>query len=366
MTRRWRICLHALDRTGPPVLARSYLRWLRTNHPQDEVEVIAFRGGELLGDLAELGVVHVLADRNEAWDPWNPRPGRSTEFQARLSDLPRPDATFLVSISAAVNLPFLADDSPVVTWVVEQREPFPPHLVDRTSVWLGGSSGSVKDLLARLPVDTTVGLAPEFVQLSDDLPARVRADLRRTMGARDGDLLVIGAGIGTWRKAPDLFLEVALHHVRHGTAPAHFVWIGGETDDLREPVRREAERLGVTDRFRMFDSVHDVEGWLAAGDVFLHPARLDAFPLVCLHASTTGVPVVAFSGAGGLEEMFDQTFTGAPYPDVAGLARHVEHLADPDRRHVLGEAQRHRVDRYTAPAAAPRVHDALLAAAGAL
>lgn len=363
MTRRWRVCLHALDRTGPPVLARSYLRWLRQHHPQDEVEVIAFRGGDLLGDLANLGSVQVLTERNEAWDPWAPDAARAKEFRDRLSRLQRPDATFLVSISAAVTLPFLTDDAPVVTWVVEQREPFPPGVVERTAMWLGGSVGSVDDLAGRLPSGTSVRLTPEFVESASHLSERARADLRNTMGARDGDLLVVGAGIATRRKAPDLFLEVALHHLRRDRTPAHFVWIGGETDDLREPVRAEAERLGMSERFRMIDSVHDVESWLAAADVLLHPARLDAFPLVCLHAAAAGVPVVGFSGAGGLEEMFGPTFVGAAYPDVGGLREHVEQLAETEARDLLGAAQRDRVIRYTAPVAAPDVHDALLAAA---
>jgi glycosyltransferase involved in cell wall biosynthesis len=34
--------------------------------------------------------------------------------------------------------------------------------------------------------------------------------------------------------------------------------------------------------------------WLAAADVMLHPARLDAFPLVCLHAAFAGTPTIRF------------------------------------------------------------------------
>ena len=71
-----RVLLHALDRTGPPMLARSFARWLRTQHPDHEIEVVAFRGGPLIGDFAELGPVHVLLDPHEAWDHGRPRPDR--------------------------------------------------------------------------------------------------------------------------------------------------------------------------------------------------------------------------------------------------------------------------------------------------
>ncbi|MCZ7629279.1 MAG: hypothetical protein M5U19_09520 [Microthrixaceae bacterium] len=59
---RIRLLLHALDRTGPPMLALTLARWIRREHPEHSIHTVSFRGGPLLGDLVQIGSVHVLTD----------------------------------------------------------------------------------------------------------------------------------------------------------------------------------------------------------------------------------------------------------------------------------------------------------------
>ena len=92
-------------------------------------------------------------------------------------------------------------------------------------------------------------------------------------------------------------------------------------------------------------------------------AGLDAFPLVCLHAASMGVPVVAFAGNGGVEAMFGDAFMGAPYPDMVALTRVLDRLDDAADRARVGVAQRAIVEaRWSSAVAAPRLHDHLVAA----
>ena len=163
---------------------------------------------------------------------------------------------------------------------------------------------------------------------------------------------MLGAGIATNRKAPDLFIEAALHARRSGDAPDRFVWIGGEHDALFPSLLAEVDRLGLDD-VRFVGNVEDVDPWLAAADVLLHPARLDSFPLVCLHAALAGTPVVGFLGVGGLEEMLDDSLVAAPYPDVPALVERLDSLRDPLRRSSVAARQAERVRaRHTAEVAA--------------
>ncbi len=53
----WRVMVHALDRTGPPMLALAFVRWLRRTHPGDDVELVAFRGGEMVSEFSEVTAV---------------------------------------------------------------------------------------------------------------------------------------------------------------------------------------------------------------------------------------------------------------------------------------------------------------------
>lgn len=356
----WRLVVHALDRTGPPMLALSFLRWARNHRPEASFDLVAFRGGDLVDSMVELVPVHVVLDPSEMWDHDNPPHHRVCELRERLARLPEPDATLLVSVSSCQVLPLLQDDRPVVVWSVEQGEDLhwldaPLGLVDRARRWLAGPGGTADALGDRLPMHTQITVCDEFIEPPQSLSPDLVANCRIAQGVGDDDVLVIGAGIGTARKGIDIFMEVAAAAHRRGLDRVYFSWLGGESDELHWRVRAESRRLQLN-RLRWFGTVTDVDRWLAAADIFLHTARLDAFPLVCLHAAAVGTPVVSFKGAGGTEEMFGDTFLGRRYPDVDGTVDVLEQLTNPSDRARCGKRQQHVVSaRFTSAHAAPAV-----------
>ena len=333
------------------MLARTFLRWLREVQPTDLLDIVAVRGGPLLDDMAALGEVATVLD---PFEPRVPRGGRrATELRDRLEHLPPADATLLVSVAAGQVLPLLDGTGPILTWSVEAGEDL--HWVDeglglreRTTRWLVGSETPRTDLVPQLGARHETHLSPEFIPT---VPTRNAGGARRGR-ARDRPLTVLGAGIGTRRKGIDLFAEVALAHSRRTSSPARYVWVGGERDDLHPAVRAEVARIGPP-TMQFASTVSDLGEWFDEADVFVHAARLDSFPLVCLHAAACAVPVLGFRGAGGLEEMFGPAFAGRPYPDVAGLAALIDTvaLAEDDQ---LGRAQQRRVlEHYTVDSAGP-------------
>lgn len=343
--RRFRIALHALDRTGPPMLAMSFVRWMRREHPAVELEVVALRGGPLIDDVVRDADVVTLLEPHEPWDLGHHDDERAIRARHRLDQLPPPDATLLVSVAAGQLLPVMSHTGTLAAWVVEQGQDLhwidePTGLRERTEVWLAGSSSSHAEASRRLGVP--VRLVPEFVDDRSAADDVVVARCRAALDVGEGQLLVVGAGIATRRKAPDLFMQVCSAHERRHGPGATFLWIGGERDELHWPVREEARRLGLRG-FTTMESVPDLHHWLAAADVFLHTARLDAFPLVCLHSAVAGTPVVGFRGTGGTTEMFGDTFAGADYPDVEGLADVVGSLGVPAVRDRVAQEQAQRV-----------------------
>lgn len=361
---RLRLLLHAMDRTGPPMLALSFVEWLADRHPGIGLEVVALRGGPLIDRFVRLGPVHVLLDPREAWDNAAPAADRARVAARRAAAGPA-DAMLAVSVAAGQVLPFLPRPlPPLVTWSVERGLDLglvdaPVGLVDATDRWAAGSEGTRRELSERLG-GADVHLVPEFVTdpTAPD-PATVAA-CRATLGG-GGGLVVVGAGIATRRKAPDLFVEVSLA-LRRRVPGDHFTWIGGERDDLFHTVCAEVERLGLTDT-RLIGDVEDVVPWFAAADLLVHTARLDAFPLVCLHAALAGTPVVGFAGVAALEEMFGPSAAVVPYPDVAALAGLVDSLRDERSRAALADAQgAHVRQRFTSEVGGP----ALLAQVEAL
>lgn len=361
---RWRVLLHALDRTGPPRLAQALIERLRVDFPDDVFDIVSLRGGPLLDDVRLLGEVRVaLADHQ-------PMPAVTdvddvAAARAAVGDLGPCDATLLVSVSSAPLLWLCDIDGPLVTWVVEIEEDYDPVLLASPTRWIAGSADTRRDVIRRLTAahperpTPVVEVVCEFI--GTPRVERSRSDLLANLGVAESSFVVMAAGIGTARKAPDLFMEAALRFQR--IAPdlgALFVWVGGERDDLLPEVERVASDRGVSN-LRFIPEVDNVAEYIAAADVFLHVARQDAFPLVCLTAAAVGTPVVAFAGVGGVPEMMAEAFIGSPYPDVGGLVDVVAQLSDIERRRVVGRAQQHRVmQHYLAEQAAVAVRNVLV------
>ena len=355
---RWRVFVHALDRTGPPMLARSLMRWMVEAHPEIKIEIVAFRGGPLAEDLEGLGSVTVVLDDHEPWDAAVLDPLRAGQLRDRLALLDPVSVNLFVSIAAAQVMPLLPTElGPIVTWVVEVGEDFhwfhaPLGLIERTDVFLAGSEASAVELAPLLGPSWPRTVVREFVESPVPISSPRRRQLRSEMGAADDQLLVIGAGIGTSRKGIDLFAEVASLTQARSTAPIVFCWIGGSDDALFPLVAADLGHPELA-RLRLLPPVDDLGSYLAAADVMVHPARRDAFPLVCVSAAAAETPVVAFASSGGVTELLGDDLAGGVFPETDELASAVIDLSDRQRRNDVGEAQQRRTRSYVASAAAP-------------
>jgi glycosyltransferase involved in cell wall biosynthesis len=135
--------------------------------------------------------------------------------------------------------------------------------------------------------------------------------------------------------------------------------VGGERDPLIPRLRALVDDLDLADVVRFVDNDHRIDDWMEAADVLCHPARLDAFPLVCILSAACATPVVAFSGVGGITEMMGSSFVGSEFPDVAGMVdRLVEVLSgDPT---AVGAQQADAVSRFLSTTAAPQAVETIL------
>lgn len=118
---------------------------------------------------------------------------------------------------------------------------------------------------------------------------------------------------------------------------------------------------------RFHPHVDDPLPLVAAADVFVLPAREDAFPLVCVEAAALGRPIVTFDN-GGAAELVARADCGtvAPALDVDALARAIVGLAaSSDRRELAGDRGRAFAQEHLLiDQAGPRLRATLAAAAG--
>jgi D-inositol-3-phosphate glycosyltransferase len=135
--------------------------------------------------------------------------------------------------------------------------------------------------------------------------------------------------------------------------------VGGELEGPLVGVARQAEALGVRDRFRFVGSQpqDDLPRFYAAADVVAVPSRYESFGLVAVEALACGVPVVA-SRVGGLKFTIEEGNSGllVPWGDAPALAEALGLvLTDDGLRAALAAAARPSVERFSWPAVAASV-----------
>ncbi len=366
-SRRGRVLFlsHAAERTGPPIILLHLARWLRA-HTDLDFGLLFLQGGELEEEFRTLAPVWIL----DEWDP--PRPAvvldslawkfglerhapriRAAALRWRMRSVRGFDLVYVNTCGSVRPLRYLGLDDPVVlTHVHELSVGLDFHLPpeDRELIREVTRHYLVVSDAVAAETERVFGATPDqitrqygFVDLPPEAaPPGETAALRASLGIPDGAPIVGAAGLTHWRKAPDLFVQVArLVGDRHDGPAPHFVWVGGEAGGPElEPIRYDVEHAGLGDRVHFLGHHPDPIPWFRLFDVLLLPAREDAFPLVCLEAASIGVPIICFDN-GGMPEFVGDGERGfvVPYPDLHAMAdRTLELLADPAQRQRLGRA----------------------------
>jgi glycosyltransferase involved in cell wall biosynthesis len=348
--------VHGAERTGPPVLLLRFLRWLHALDVVD-LDVVLLRGGPLLDEFRSVGRVVVLDEFGV------PDRLRDRLLQKRLAPFAGPDLVYVNTGGSVRALRYLdRGTAPVVIqvhelsvgleyWLDEEDLDLLLTSADRV---LAVSDAVRTELVQRHGVDAaTIALHPGFV-------AEVPTAVPPPPTDRPAGLLVGSSGTVDWRKAVDLFILLAREvDRRRPSADVTFAWVGGSPDSpLRAAVQADVDAAGLGHRWRLVDEVADPLPWLAALDVFVLPAREDAFPLVCLEAASVRVPLVCFDN-GGAAELVAGSGGGAvvPYPDLGAMADAVVELLDDEAGRVAaGErARAHVAAHHTTELAAPRL-----------
>ena len=337
--------LHAAERTGPPVFALRFLRWLREARPGWRTDTLFLdAGGELLDDFEALGRVIVRDPATSSAHPWLGGRIRDRRLREELRDLGPLDLVHVHCAGSMWVLPLLPD-APVVCHLHELSVGLDYHLdpgarrhLVRADRYVAVADAVRTEFLRRFDVPANrVERQWGFV---DRDALGVQPDRAAARADRD-DFLVIASGVRHWRKAPELFIRVAHRaRVRFPDRPWRFVWIGGGRADSPDAYVASTDDGSTVSPVAFIDHMDEPLPLIAAADVFVLTAREDAFPLVCVEAAALGRPIVTFDN-GGTTELLRAGGCGQviPYPDVDAMVDALERLAaDADERKRLGDA----------------------------
>jgi glycosyltransferase involved in cell wall biosynthesis len=235
----------------------------------------------------------------------------------------------------------------------------------RTSHFIAVSEAVRKNLIENHDVPSEkISLQHGFIPLENfsenelaEKNKRIREELEIPVNA----FLVGASGTMYWRKAPEIFVQIAAAvHRLSPEIPIYFVWVGGAAKgDFRFfEMEYDAKKLGLEKYVRFLEHQPNPLDYYAALDVFAMVSREDPYPLVCLETASLGKPVICFADAGGMPE-FVENDSGfiVPYLDTGAFAgRILELYANPDLRAKMGASAARKVrERHDITASAPRI-----------
>ncbi|MEJ0090822.1 MAG: N-acetyl-alpha-D-glucosaminyl L-malate synthase BshA [Limisphaerales bacterium] len=183
-------------------------------------------------------------------------------------------------------------------------------------------------------------------------PRRSRDVVRRELGIRNGEALVLHSSNLRPVKRIDLLLETAVR-IRPRESFKLVILAGGDF----KPFISDVRRLGLEDRVIVRENVLDIEDYLQAADLGLFTSESESFCLGILEAMNFACPSIA-PQIGGIPEVIQDHISGRllPFGDSDKMARAAEELIqNPTLRATLGHAAQTRArEHFSAKVIVPR------------
>lgn len=212
-----------------------------------------------------------------------------------------------------------------------------------------------------------IHFAPDAVDDAFFRDGAAKANAERDKLRKDHDLsgsVLLNVGRMTDEKGiPDLLEAFQITRL---AMPGTTLVLAGTGPELGEYQRRCA-RDGIEGvRFLGYIADEELPMWYAMADVFVFPTRSDPWGLVVNEAMAAGLPIVASTAAGAVDEMVHEGVNGLLHApgDVAGLARALTTLVENDKlRREMGAESARIAEGFTPERMAQGIAEAAIAAA---
>jgi len=188
---------------------------------------------------------------------------------------------------------------------------------------------------------TAISIQESFIETCKNISQTKRNQIRKELGLRPQDKVILGCGTMDWRKGPDIFAHTA-KRVLENVPDARFVWIGPPATD---EFGRAAHALAKEPFIRFIGEKKNFFDYFSIGSAYFLSSREDPYPLVALEAADAGLPIVCFAGAGGIPDFVNNTCgRTVPFEDIATAGKAlIEILSNDPLRESLGRTARESV-----------------------
>lgn len=184
---------------------------------------------------------------------------------------------------------------------------------NRTSEFIVVSDAVRQNLIENHQIsDEKINLVYGFIPIenfSDDVLKKNRTMLCDELKIPRDSFIVGASGTLNWRKAPEVFLQIARQlFEKRPDAKIYFVWIGGAEKNSYEffKLNYEIEKSGLINKVFFLEHKSNPLDYYSAIDAFAMVSREDPFPLVCLESASFAKPILCFERAGGMAEFVEK------------------------------------------------------------
>lgn len=295
MTRKILFVTHQCSGTGAPILLLNIMKGLREIDAFSTIDVYAILGGELLSEFKSFGRFSL-----------SPSFSFDNIIQAGIEECY--DIVYFNTVETAHLIPhfiqsgIIKNDTRVVSHIHELDGTIKKAGVDclepikeRADVIICVSNAVMNNLQKYdIPIGRINVVYPFMVRDFEFIPPVLRSSSPFT---------IIGCGEITVGKGIDIFLQVAKKVIDRTTHDIQFIWIGPDSNKIQQYFEDDIVKLGMEKWVSFAGFQEDVRPWFDKANLLFLSSRQDSFPLVCLEAASSGLPIMYFPDAGGIQEL---------------------------------------------------------------
>jgi|SRR5690554_480427 len=319
---------HSCGRTGAPLVLLYFIQWLKESHPEIHFDILSLSGGPLEKDFDMLTRNHfkpfkkkillrrilrfVLRKLNFL------KLNKNDIYNYQLKNLSKREYDIIyqntvVGLETSSELKRLYKKSKLILHLHELEETishFSPNFYElKNSIdFTICASDKVRcNLINNYKINkNNCSTVYEFsnIEQYEKLPKELKED----------KIVIVGAGYVSLRKGVDLFLQtIKILEDLEESLILEFQWLGEMNSKESLYYEDLLEELNIRSQVSFIGQLENPIPFYNKADIFLMTSREDPFPLVCIEAANSGLPIFCFNNTTGTQEIInDLDFLIAP------------------------------------------------------
>jgi len=327
------------SRTGAPYVLLLFLKWLKNTNKEIDINIVFLGGGDLLDDFKEVSKVcynynDLLTKKSFGTRLYLYLLGKinknNTQKKRFIKSIANQQydiiyANTIATVSFATllkenctNRPKLIAHIHELSTTIKEYLPDFDKYIPQVDFFVSVSQMVMNNLNSEWNINPqknylVYGFSDKIVQKNNS--SQNESDHKK--------VFEVGAsGLVQWRKGYDLFIQVANYlKIRYPEINIKYTWVGKISQTQRNSIEADLEKANLKDTLFFVGEQNRPEIYYEKFDVFLMTSREDPFPLVCIEVGKSGIPIICFEKATGIQEVL---VTGGgfvvPYLDVVAMA----------------------------------------------